>query len=250
LHLTDNVNSQGGAFIMPDANNNQPVNALTAYFAIRVADGTAPPADGFAFVWCPSNNIPPGATWGQSGIGNGLIVAADTYINNASDPEAPSFNAYWNGSLVAKKLVSLDSIYTGNYNPDPTLQYADCFIRVNSNGTLDVQYHGNVIFNHLPLPGYSSIAGGVFALGGATGGLNETHWVDNIAIATTVGSTAPSLGVSRNGNNLSLTWPAGFKLQSTLKINPSTWTDVAGATSPYTAPSTNSAQFFRLVSTP
>lgn len=250
LHLTDNVNGQGGSFIMPDADNNQPVIGLTAYFAVRVADGTAPPADGFAFVWCPSNNIPPGATWGQSGIGNGLIVSADTYINNASDPEAPSFNAYWNGSLVAKKLVSLDSIYTGNYNPDPTLQYADCFIRVNNNGTLDVQYHGNVIFNHLPLPGYSSIAGGVFALGGATGGLNETHWVDNIAIATTIGSTAPSLGASRNGNNLSLTWPAGFKLQSTPKLNPSSWTDVTGATSPYTAPNTNSAQFFRLISTP
>ncbi len=251
LHLTDNVNSQGGSFIMPDADNNQPVQALTAYFAIRIADGTAPPADGFAFVWCPSNNIPPGATWGQNGIGNGLIVSADTYINDNSNPEAPSFNAYWNGSLVSKKLVSLDSIYTGNYNPDPTLQYADCFIRVNSNGTLDMQYHGNVIFNHLALPGYSAIAGGVFALGGATGGLNETHWVDNIAIATTVGSTAPSLGFSRNGNNLSLTWGAGFKLQSTTSIkSPVTWTDVTGAASPYTAPNTNSAQFFRLISTP
>jgi len=98
------------------------------------------------------------------------------------------------------------------------------------------------------LPGYSAIAGGVFALGGATGGLNETHWVDNIAIATT--ATGPSLGASRNGNSLSLTWPAGFKLQSTPKLVPSTWTDVTGATSPYIAPNTNSAQFFRLISTP
>jgi hypothetical protein len=251
LKLTDNVNGQGGAFIMPDANNNQPVNALTAYFAIRIADGTVPPADGFSFVWCPSNNIPPNVTWGQNGIGNGLIVSADTYINDNSNPEAPSFNVYWNGAPVVKKLVPLDAIYTGNYNPDPTLQYADCFIRVNSNGTLDMQYHGNVVFNHLPLPGYFSIAGGVFALGGATGGLNETHWVDNIAIATTVGATSPLLGATRNGNSLSLTWPAGFKLQSATRVAPSpTWTDVTGATSPYTAPNTNSAQFFRLISTP
>jgi hypothetical protein len=249
LHLTDAIGSQGGAFIIPDPNNNQPINAITAYFAARIADGNPTPADGFAFVWCPSNNIPAGATWGQNGIGNGLIVSADTYINVASDPEAPSFNAYWNGALVAKKLVPLDAIYTGNYNPDPTLQYADCFVRVNSNGTLDMQYHGNVIFNHLVLPGYFPIAGGVFAFGGATGGSWETHWLDNIQIATTVGANAPSLGFSRNGNNLSLTWPAGFKLQSTLKLNPSTWTDVT-ATSPYTAPNTNSVQFFRLVSTP
>jgi hypothetical protein len=225
---------------------------LTAYFAIRIADGTAPPADGFAFVWCPSNNIPPGATWGQNGIGNGLIVSADTFINDNSNPEAPSFNVYWNGAPVVKKLVPLDAIYTGNYNPDPTLQYADVFIRVNSNGTLDVQYHGNVIFNHLVLPGYSSIAGGVFALGGATGGLNETHWVDNIAIKTTVGANAPTLGAARNGNSLSLTWPPGFKLQSATRVAPAPvpWTDVTGATSPYTAPNTNSAQYFRLISTP
>jgi hypothetical protein len=108
-----------------------------------------------------------------------------------------------------------------------------------------------VIFNHLVIPGYFAIAGGEFAFGGATGGLNETHWVDNIQIATTVGQIPVPLGFQRVGNNLKFTWPPGFKLQSTTSIiSPVPWIDVAGATSPYTAPNTNSVQFFRLSSTP
>lgn len=248
LKLTDNINGQGGSFIMPDVDNNQPIKALTAYFAIRIADGTETPADGFSFVWCPSNNIPPGAVFGQNGIGNGLIVNGDTFNNNG---EAPSFNVWWNGVQVVNRLVPLSAIYTGGYNADPLLQYADVFIRVNGDGTLDMQYHGTVVFNHLVLPGYSAIAGGEFAIGAGTGGLNETHWVDNIAIATTVGQVSPSVGFSRVGNQLRLTWPSGFKLQSSSSlVSPVTWTDVPGATSPYVVPNTGTAQYFRLASTP
>jgi len=248
LKLTDAVNGQGGTFIIPDANNNAPIKALTTYFAIRVADGTATPADGFSFVWAPSNNIPDNAVFGQNGIGNGLIVGFDTYNNSG---EAPSFNVWYNGAQLANKLVSIDALETGGYSTDPLLQYADVFIRVNSDGTLDLQYHGNVIFNHLPLPGYLALAGGEFAIGAATGGLNETHWVDDIQIATTVGQVSPSLAFSRVGNSLKLTWSAGFKLQSTTSIvAPVVWTDVPSATSPYTVPNTGSAQYFRLASTP
>jgi len=250
LKLTDAVNGQGGTFIMPDADNNQPIKALTAYFAIRVADGTTPPADGFSFVWAPSNNIPNNVTFGQNGIGNGLIVGFDTYLNNPSAPEAPSFNVWWNGVQVANKLVPVEAIETGGYNVDPLLQYADVFIRVNSNGTLDLQYHGNVILNKLVLPGYAAVAGGRFAIGAATGGLNETHWVDNIQIATTQGLVPPTLGATRVGNSLRLTWGPNFKLQSTPTLNPSTWTDVPGATSPYIAAPTGAAQFFRLAPAP
>jgi hypothetical protein len=223
---------------------------VTAYFAIRVADGTAPPADGFSFVWAPSNNIPDSVVFGQNGVGSGLIVGFDTYLNNTQDPEAPSFNVWWNGVQIAKKLVSIEALETGGYSIDPLLQYADVFIRVNSNGTLDLQYHGNVIFNHLVVPGYFAIAGGEFAIGAATGGLNETHWVDNIEIATTVGLVPPTLGAARVGDSLRLTWGANFKLQSTPKLNPSAWTDVPGATSPYLVPNNAAAQFFRLAPAP
>jgi len=131
-------------------------------------------------------------------------------------------------------------------------QYANLVIRVNENGTLDLQYKGNAIFNGLPLPGYTPLAGGRFGLGARTGGQNETHWVDNIAIATTVGVNQPTLGFSRSGNTLTLTWGAGFKLQSTGSLTPTvTWNDVAGAASPYpAATATGTNQFFRLVNLP
>jgi hypothetical protein len=248
LKLTDAVNGQGGTFIMPDANGNAPIKALTAYFAVRVADGTATPADGFSFVWAPSNNIPSNVVFGQGGIGNGLIVGFDTYNNNG---EAPSFNVWYHGNLVVNKLVSIDQLETGGYSADPLLQYADVYIRVNTNGTLDLQYHGNIIFNKLVLPGYAALAGGEFALGGATGGLNETHWFDNIQIATTVGLVPIPLNFSRVGNDIRFTWGDGFKLQSTLNLSPtSVWTDVPGATSPYIATNNTPTKYFRLAPAP
>jgi hypothetical protein len=126
--------------------------------------------------------------------------------------------------------------------------FADVFIRVSEAGKLDLQYKGNVIFNQVQLPGYTPIAGGEFAMGARTGGLNENQWFDNIALARTI---IPVLGSSFSGGSLTLTWGSGYKLQSTPSLTPPiTWTDVAGATSPYTVPTTGPAQFYRLAPTP
>jgi hypothetical protein len=126
-------------------------------------------------------------------------------------------------------------------------QYADVFIRVNVNGTLDLQYHGNAIFAGLPLPGYSALVGGEFAIGAATGGENETHWFDNIQIATTAGLVPVPLNFTRTGNSLRSTWTAtGFKLQSATSLFPSNWQDVAGATSPFVADASAGTKFYRL----
>src|SRR5437016_10988168 len=92
--------------------------------------------------------------------------------------------------------------------------FGDVFIRVNADGTVDVQYNGFVAFNKFPLPGYSAVFGGAFALGARTGGLNENQWFDNIAIATTTGLVSIPITFTRNGNNLVLSWGRGFKLQS------------------------------------
>jgi hypothetical protein len=149
-------------------------------------------------------------------------------------------------------LVPYSALFTGDLSADPLQQYANLVIRVNANGTLDLQYKGKAILNGLPLPGYTPIVGGRFGLGARTGGENETHWVDNIAIATTVGVNSPTLGFSRTGSTLTLTWGAGFKLQSTGSLTPTvTWNDVPGAVSPYPAPTnTGTNQFFRLISLP
>jgi hypothetical protein len=127
----------------------------------------------------------------------------------------------------------------------------DFDIRVSANGTLDLQYKGNAIYIGLPLPNYTPMVGGRFGLGARTGGENETHWIDNIAIATTVATPQVVLGFGQVGNNLELTWGAGYKLQSTTSLTPPVvWSDVIGATSPYQTPMTGNGRYFRLAPAP
>ena len=248
LHLTDNVNGQIGSFLMPDFNTNAPVKAITVALAVRIADGSGTPADGISFCWGSSNSILDTANFGEGGAGDGLIVSLITY---AGRPDGPTFNVWYRGNRLVNMLVPYSALFTGDLSANPVQQYANLVIRVNENGTLDLQYKGNAIFNALPLPGYTALAGGRFGLGARTGGENETHWVDNIAIATTTGLAPIPIGFTPVGNNLRLTWSGdGFKLQSTPSLNPVNWTDVPGATSPYTAVTTNSAQFYRLAPLP
>jgi hypothetical protein len=64
-----------------------------------------------------------------------------------------------------------------------------------------------------------------------------------------VGTTPPSpipLNVSYSGGNVTLTWTnAAFALQAAPGAS-GTYTNVTGATSPYTTPATGTAKFFRL----
>ncbi len=234
LKLTDAVNGQAGTFIIADGNNSQPVSAFVAHFSVRVGGGTVPPADGFSFVW--ANDLNPNATFGEDGSGSGLTVSFDIYDNGGG--EAPAFNITYKTQAVATNKVAISVLETGD-------AFVDVYIHVKPNGTLDVLYNGNVIFNSVPLPGFSPMTGGAFAWGARTGGLNENQWVDNIQIA--LETAPPAISWARAGNNLSLTWGPGFKLQSTANLEiPITWSDVPGATSPYIVTPANVSQFYRL----
>ncbi len=244
LHLTDNVNSLDATFLMPDFNNNAPVKAIAVSMAVRIADGSGTPADGISFAWGSSNSIPDTINFGEGGAGDGVSVGLITYAGRA---DGPSFNVWYNGTRLVNKIVPYSALYTGDLSTDPTNQYATLVFRVNENGTLDMQYKGNAVFNALPIPGYTAIAGGRFAIGGRTGGENESQWIDNIQIATTTGVIPVPLGFTVSGTTLKLTWPAGFVLQSTSSLTPPvTWTDVPNAASPYTPPMTNPLEFYSL----
>jgi len=56
---------------------------------------------------------------------------------------------------------------------------------------------------------------------------------------------SPTLTYSKQGNNLVLTWPSGWTLQSAPNVL-GPYQDVPGATSPYSAPFNSPRQFFRL----
>ncbi|HEY5914547.1 MAG TPA: hypothetical protein VJA21_28495, partial [Verrucomicrobiae bacterium] len=245
LHLTDNVNSLQSSFLMPDFNSNTPVKAITVSFAVRIADGTGTPADGLSFCWGTSNSIPDTANFGEGGQGDGVSVGLITY---AGRPDGPSFNVWYRGNQLVNKIVPYSALYTGDLSADPLQQYATLAMRVNENGTLDLQYKGNAIFAGLPLPGYTPMAGGRFGLGARTGGENETHWFDNIQIATTPGVVPIPLQMTTTAGGLKLTWGEGFKLQSTDSLSPANWQDEPNATSGMTIPIGPGNKFFRLIS--
>jgi hypothetical protein len=54
-----------------------------------------------------------------------------------------------------------------------------------------------------------------------------------------------TLGVTRSGSNVMLTWPMGTLLQAPTVLGP--WTTNNSAVSPYTAPATGAAQFFKVL---
>jgi len=239
LKLTDAINGQGGTFIVPDFNNGQPVKAFTAYFAVRVGGGTPlTPADGFSFVW--ATDLADNVVFSENGSGSGLTIGFDIYNNSG---EAPSFNLFYKGVNLATKMVGISALETGD-------AFENVYIRLNPEGTVDVQYKNDVVFNHVALPGFTAQSGARFAWGARTGGYNENQWIDNIKLATTSGQSQIPIGFSVSGGNLRMTWGEGFKLQSSPTLIPSNWTDVAGATSPYTTPTGNPSLFYRLINTP
>jgi hypothetical protein len=242
LHLTDAVVGEHGTFIIPDLNTNAPVKAFTVYFAALIggAGATTPPADGFSLSVCSSNDVPANVQPGEGGIGNGIIFSCNLY--NGGNPY---YRIIYKGATLATKFVPSADTVTGT-------SFADTFIRVNANGTADMQFKGKVIFTQVPLPGYTATFGNEYVLAARTGGLWINQWFDNIQIATTPGLVPVPLVFSGSRTNLSLTWSGdGFKLQSKDNLNPAVqWNDVPGATSPYLLPLTGPAQYYRLAPAP
>ena len=241
LHLTDAAGGEGGTFIIPDLNTNAPVKAFTLHFSLLQGGGTTPPADGFSFVWCSSNDIPAGTIISEEGIGNNLIVSSDIWDNGNETPPAPDIDLRYKGTVIASKQMPWQQLETGT-------NFGDVVIRVSETGVVDMQYNGMVIFNRVQLPDYTALLGGVFAFGGRTGGSYENQWLDNIQIATTAGLVPVPLSFIQSGSDLRLTWDGGgFVLQATASLSPPvTWTNVPDATSPYFAPLTGLGQYYRL----
>ena len=188
--ITKAVNGQSGSIVVDDLDGGGEVNSVTATWKMRMGGGTTPPADGVAF--CVANGI--GGTFGPEGTGSGLRVVFDTYNNTPAPPEgepaqpaeAPAVDIYWNGAVVAHLIVPIEQLRTGD-------AFADAGVKLDSDGSLDVSYNGRVFYSNFFIPGYFPIAGAQYAWGGATGGLNENQYVDDLSITTTTGAVNPGI---------------------------------------------------------
>jgi hypothetical protein len=179
--------------------------------------------------------------FGEDGAGSGLVLSFDIYDNGNEIPPAPSIDARWNGAAVGTVKLSYQEMETGT-------EFTDLYVRVEPDGTLDVQYHGRVIFNNLQLPGFTPLTDASFGIGARTGGLSENQWIDDLQIGTATGGTPPQLSISRAVNGtMSISWTGAGTLQATDALGAgANWAPVAGATNPYTPPNDRRARFFRV----
>jgi hypothetical protein len=237
LKITEAANSQSGSFVIDDVKAGAPVSAFTATFQLRMGEGTPTPADGLSFVFAP--DIPNGA-WGPEGTGSGLVVEIDTWDNSvAGSPDLIGIDVKWAGAEIATTPLPNSFLQTGT-------DYVPVGIRMNSNGTVDVTYKDRVIYYQLPLPGFAPISGGKFGIGAATGGANETHYVDNLDIAFPTVITGPHMTISKTADGkIQISWDGTGALESSPNVN-GPYTPVTGATSPATITPTGDHQFFRV----
>ncbi len=234
LKLTVAENGQLGTFLIDDLDNGKAVSGFTATFKARVGGGTSTPADGFSFVW--ANDLDPASGFGEDGAGSGLTVSFDIYDNGGG--EAPAMDVRFGGQDVASKKVPITKIETGD-------NFVDVAIRVESDGTFDLVYNGEVIYYNLPLPNFTPMANGVFAFGARTGGLNENQWIDNLAISTSTGGVAPKFtSIRKVQANVVIEWSGGGSVQSAPDII-GPWTTIPAA-SPLTVTPTGPRSFYRI----
>jgi hypothetical protein len=235
VQLTEAVNGQGGSFLFNTPAGSTPIADFTATWMMLVGGGTAIPADGFSFVLGEDIGD---ASFGEDGAGSGLIVGFDTYDNGTTEV-APEITIRYKTVTVTTRSFDISVLRTGT-------EFTQIGVRVNRNGTLDLYYGNTAVYRGLVLPGFTPFGAGRFGWGARTGGLNDNHWVDDVKIAlNTQPATGPTMTASLSGGNIVLTWTAGGTLQSTAAL-PGGWSDVPGATSGDTVPTTDPARYFRV----
>jgi hypothetical protein len=196
--------------------------------------------DGFSFNFGDSGSINSGAgTLGTLSDGisgaNVLAVNVKTYATGAT-PQG--VNVIYGGSIVTSFSVPQAALVNS--------LWVDVTIRLNADGTVDVDRDGVPVAHGVVLPGYVPVSNGTFLFGASCGGFWEHHNLDNIAILENAPLPPAQLTMTGNGSNLTFSWqPAGGRLQSTGALG-SAWTDVPGS-QPLTLPIGNSTAFFRVV---
>ncbi len=185
LVLTYAENGLQGSAFLDALDGASTVDSFNANFKVRVGGGSSTPADGWSFVF--ANDLDPSTSFGEEGptTANGITVSFDIYDNGGS--EAPAIDVKVNGNTVAHKSFTIFDMLSDNFVP--------VNIQLNKNGSLNVSFKGNVVYTNLFLEGFAPIAGGKFAFGARTGGLNANQWVDDLSITTTVlaANVAPTI---------------------------------------------------------
>ncbi|HON07747.1 MAG TPA: immunoglobulin domain-containing protein, partial [Verrucomicrobiota bacterium] len=172
LRLVPNQNGQGGSIVFNEFVPGTIIKGFTATFKVHLGEGSGNPADGFSFnfandlvdsEWAPDAN--------ENGCGSGLRVC---------------FQIYGGDRIVIKKgqtqLAYINTPVYGFYG------YVDCYITLNTDGTLMMFFNGQPIVENLqtgvvPGPGYR------FGIYARTGGENANMMIDDLTIESQLDQT-------------------------------------------------------------
>src|ERR1035437_8479388 len=196
LKLTKNSNDQHGSFILDDLDSGNPIYGFDVTYKVRIGGGGSAPADGMAL--CVAPDLSDTSNFDETGAGSGLRFCWATYPYGNQTPPDPSIKVRGGGAgtVLTWKGYTVASLSTGGTNA--STWWADVHIRVNADGSLNVDYQGANVLTNFFIPGYQDLVNlGVpmrFGFGARTGGANDNFWIDNLAITT---YTNPLVGFSQ-----------------------------------------------------
>ena len=192
LQLTVTEASQNGSWIVDDFSEGQTVGEFEASFRMLMGGNTSvDPADGMSFSFgrnIPDNTFNPA----ENGAGDGLRVAFDSWDNGGG--EAPAIEIFIGATSRAiahfegsRRLAPADAYVIDPETDEPAdLFTGEEFVDVEvslKGGKLNLAYKGLKVFTDLELD-FKPVAGARFAFGARTGGANNNHWIDDVAITT------------------------------------------------------------------
>lgn len=218
LHLTDAVNSEDGSFVVSDLDHGAMVQSFDAQFEALIGGSSSPiSADGMSFSWATDLTGP----FGESGSPTGLTVIFEVYNNNSTIP-GPGVSVKYGGVSVAQQRLPLSFLETY-----PNFVPVD--VRLSPGGLLTVAYNSVVLFDHLPIPGLTGVAGASFGWGARTGADNDNFWISNVSLTT----NPQILNFSPTSRPAGISFSFYGVLQYATKVS-GPYTDLPQAASPFT----------------
>jgi hypothetical protein len=218
LAITDAINSQRGAIVFSDLDNNLVVKAFSFSVDVRVGGGSESPADGFSinYVRAGDDVLDDGEGWSdignsgdlnlpEEGAKTGLAVGFDAYLSGGGTvTDVVGISVRVDNELLAQyafptlngAVTDTTSLQTGPRNPayDPlvspiedswaNLGWAKFEVNLAEDGKLTIRYKGQDV---TPAGGLQTTffpSPGQLVFAGRTGGLNQNTHIDNIHIET------------------------------------------------------------------
>lgn len=166
LQLTPNTGSQTGGAIFTNTTNMN-ASVFRSEFDFRVWDGGG--ADGFSFNYADMSGSP--ANNGEGGFGNGLSVCFITY----SGAGGPFVQIKYAGVVVGSNVgVTIRDA-----------SFRKCVLTVNTSNQLSLSIGGVAVITNRALPAAFQSTDKTnwrFSFGGRTGGVTDSHQIDNLVI--------------------------------------------------------------------